>query len=99
MLFLGRLNPEKGADLLALIQARLQATSGAARLIVAGAGPGIGRSTALALAADGADVVVAARREALSFLVHSSLVYTTCGFFFIFSVGGMRIGFFFDLST
>ena len=32
--------------------------------IVAGAGPGIGRSTALALAADGADVVVAARREA-----------------------------------
>jgi len=39
VLFLGRLNPEKGADLLALIQARLQATSGAARLIVAGAGP------------------------------------------------------------
>ncbi|MCH2173699.1 SDR family oxidoreductase [Myxococcota bacterium] len=32
--------------------------------IVAGAGPGIGRSTALALARDGADVVVAARREA-----------------------------------
>ena len=30
--------------------------------IVAGAGPGIGRSTALALAADGADVVIAARR-------------------------------------
>jgi len=33
-------------------------------VIVAGAGPGIGRSTALALARDGADVVVAARREA-----------------------------------
>jgi len=31
--------------------------------IVAGAGPGIGRSTALALASDGADVIVAARRE------------------------------------
>ncbi|MED5417688.1 MAG: SDR family NAD(P)-dependent oxidoreductase, partial [Verrucomicrobiota bacterium] len=28
-------------------------------VIVAGAGPGIGRSTALALARDGADVVVA----------------------------------------
>ena len=30
--------------------------------LVTGAGPGIGRSTALALARDGADVVVAARR-------------------------------------
>ena len=32
--------------------------------LVTGAGPGIGRSTALALARDGADVVVAARRPA-----------------------------------
>jgi len=32
--------------------------------LVAGAGPGIGRATALALAQDGADVVVAARRAA-----------------------------------
>ncbi|MCA9512869.1 MAG: SDR family NAD(P)-dependent oxidoreductase, partial [Myxococcales bacterium] len=32
--------------------------------VVTGAGPGIGRATALALAADGASVVVAARRAA-----------------------------------
>lgn len=37
-LFLGRLSPEKGADLLALVQARLQAASGSACLHVAGAG-------------------------------------------------------------
>ena len=38
-LFLGRLSEEKGADRIALIQARLQATSAAARLFVAGSGP------------------------------------------------------------
>jgi glycosyltransferase involved in cell wall biosynthesis len=38
-LFLGRLAPEKGADRLAVIQARLQTVSAAARLFVAGSGP------------------------------------------------------------
>jgi len=38
-LFMGRLSLEKGADLLASIEARLQASSGDARLYVAGTGP------------------------------------------------------------
>ncbi len=38
-LFLGRLSAEKGADRLAVIQARLQTVSAAARLFVAGNGP------------------------------------------------------------
>lgn len=38
-LFLGRLSEEKGADRLALMQARLQSVSAAARLFVAGRGP------------------------------------------------------------
>lgn len=38
-LFLGRLSEEKGADRLALIQSRLQSSSAAARLFVAGSGP------------------------------------------------------------
>jgi len=44
VLFCGRLEPEKGADLIALIQAGLQASSAAARLYVAGSGslaPGV----------------------------------------------------------
>lgn len=38
-LFLGRLSEEKGADRIAMIQARLQTVSAAARLFVAGSGP------------------------------------------------------------
>lgn len=38
-LFLGRLSEEKGADRLAVVQARLQTVSAAARLVVAGSGP------------------------------------------------------------
>ena len=38
-LFLGRLAAEKGADRLAVIQARLQTVSAAGRLVVAGSGP------------------------------------------------------------
>jgi glycosyltransferase involved in cell wall biosynthesis len=38
-LFLGRLSPSKGADLLGLLLKELQAASGAARLVVAGRGP------------------------------------------------------------
>ncbi|MEE2828820.1 MAG: glycosyltransferase family 4 protein, partial [Myxococcota bacterium] len=38
-LFLGRLSPEKGADTLGVVQARLEENSGAAVLFVAGSGP------------------------------------------------------------
>lgn len=77
-LFLGRLSPEKGADLLGLVQARLQARSGAARLFVAGSGelaPGVAamadvqllgqRQDAGALLAAADAVLMPSRREGL----------------------------------
>ena len=77
-LFCGRLSPEKGADLLGLILAELQALSGAGRLFVAGAGqlaPGVAamadaqllgqRDDAAALLAAADVVLMPSRREGL----------------------------------
>jgi glycosyltransferase involved in cell wall biosynthesis len=68
-LFMGRLSPEKGADLLARVQARLQASSGAARLCVAGTG-----SLALGVGAMSGVRLLGARSDAASLLLAADVL-------------------------
>lgn len=62
-LFMGRLSPEKGADLLAVLQGQLQVRSKTARLFVAGTGP-----LALGASVISAITLLGARADAASLL-------------------------------